>query len=162
LSARYLVALGSNRRHHRHGKPRDILGAALEELAAIGTVLARSRVIGSAPMGPAQRRFANAAAVVESELDPEAMLSALKRMEHEFGRRRSRRWGDRVLDLDIVLWDGGNWRSERLHVPHREFRDRDFVLGPARPIAADWRDPQSGLSVAQLYARLTKPRPMPR
>ncbi len=133
----------------------------MEELAALGTVHARSPVIGSAPIGPAQRRFANSVALVESELDPLAMLSALQRMEREFGRRRWRRWGDRVLDCDIVLWDGGWWTSDRLQVPHPEFRQRAFVLGPASSIAANWRDPCSGLSLAQLHVRLTKPRPVP-
>ncbi len=159
---RYLIALGSNRRHHHHGSPREIVAVAMEELAALGTVTARSPVIESAPLGPAQRQFANAAAVIESELAPEAMLRGLKWMEHEFGRRRGRRWGDRVLDCDIVLWSEGSWRSVPLEIPHPEFRLRDFVLGPAHTIAGDWRDPITGLSVAQLFARLTRPRAMPR
>lgn len=138
-----------------------MLAAALEELAALGTVSARSAIIASAPVGAAQRRFANAAALVDSELDPQAMLAALQRMEREFGRRRWRRWGDRVLDLDIVLWDGGVWRSANLKLPHPEFRSRSFVLGPASEIARDCRDPFTGLSLAQLHARLTKPRPVP-
>ncbi|WP_427965918.1 2-amino-4-hydroxy-6-hydroxymethyldihydropteridine diphosphokinase [Altererythrobacter sp.] len=162
MSSVYLVALGSNRRHHRYGSPRAVVLAAMEELAALGTVMARSRVVSTAPLGPAQRRFANAAALVESELDPQAMLAALQRMEREFGRRRWRRWGDRVLDCDIVLWSEGAWHSEDLQVPHPQFRARTFVLGPAAEIARGWRDPVSGLSVAQLFARLTQPRPAPR
>ncbi len=162
MSSRYLVALGSNRRHAGYGAPRAIVGAALEELAALGTVTARSDVIDSAPIGPAQRRFANAVAVVESELDPEAMLAALKWMEREYGRKRGRRWGDRVLDLDLVLWDGAIWRSPGLVIPHPEFRRRGFVLGPMRAIAGGWRDPVTGLTARQLHARLTRPRPVPR
>lgn len=134
----------------------------MEELAALGTVTARSASIDSAPIGPAQRRFANAAAVIESELDPEAMLAALKWLECEFGRRLWRRWGDRVLDLDLVLWSGGAWVSPKLVIPHAEFRERDFVLGPLHAIAGEWIDPVTGLSVRQLHARLTRPRPVPR
>ncbi|MEE1878472.1 2-amino-4-hydroxy-6-hydroxymethyldihydropteridine diphosphokinase [Erythrobacteraceae bacterium 1XM1-14] len=152
--------MGSNRRHHRFGPPVGVLAAALEELAALGTVLARSPVISTDPLGPAQRRFANAAALVESELDPQAMLAALQRLEREFGRRRWRRWGDRVLDCDIVLWDGGVWEGHDLTIPHPEFRLRDFVLAPAMSIAPQWHDPVSGLSISQLHARLTKPRPV--
>jgi 2-amino-4-hydroxy-6-hydroxymethyldihydropteridine diphosphokinase len=166
LSSTYLIALGSNRRHHLYGRPREIIGAAMEELAALGTVTARSAVIASAPMGAANRRFANAAAILESEYDPQALLSGLKRMESEFGRRSYRRWGDRVLDLDIVLWSGGVWRSKMLTIPHSDFRQRDFVLGPASAIAPDWRDPISGptqgLSLVQLNARLTRARTLPR
>lgn len=158
----YLVALGSNRRHGRNGSPCAVVGAALEELAALGTVVSRSSIIDSAPIGPARRRFANAAALVESELDPDAMLAALKRMEREFGRKRWRRWGDRVLDLDIVMWSGGAWSSAGLTIPHPEFRRRSFVLGPASEIASDWSDPVTGLTIAQIYARLTRSRPVPR
>lgn len=156
MSSTYLIALGSNRRHHLYGRPRDILRAAMEELASLGTVTARSSIIGTPPMGAAQRRFANAALVIESEYDPPAMLSGLKRMEREFGRRRGRRWGDRVLDLDIVLWSGGVWNSAQLTIPHVEYAGRDFVLTPAKAIAPDWKHPATGLSLAQLASRNKK------
>lgn len=138
----------------------------MEELTAFGTVIARSRVIASAPMGAAQRRFANAALVIESELDPPSLLAALKRMEREFGRRPGQRWGDRVLDGDIILWSGGVWcsgvRAGRLTIPHPAFAQRAFVLDPGCAIAPGWRDPASGLTLAQAHARLTRPRPLPR
>ncbi|TRD10995.1 2-amino-4-hydroxy-6-hydroxymethyldihydropteridine diphosphokinase [Erythrobacter insulae] len=154
MSSRYLIALGSNRRHHAYGRPRDVVRAAMEELSALGTVLKRSEIFRTPPMGAAQRRFANAAAVLESEYDPMALLAAAKRMEREFGRRRGRRWGDRVLDVDIVLWSGGVWSGSALEIPHQDYRHRDFVLIPANRIAADWRDPIGGLSIRQLAARI--------
>lgn len=158
----YLIALGSNRWHHRYGRPRQVLRAVMEELASLGTVSARSPIIATAPMGAAQRRFANAAVLIECEYDPPSMLAGLKRMERKFGRRRGRRWGDRVLDLDIVLWSGGVWDSPGLRVPHVEFCQRDFVLGPACVIARDWKDPVTGKSLAHLAARnrkCTRPKP---
>ena len=109
-----------------------------------------------------ERRFANAALVLESELDPPSLLAAAKRMEREFGRRPGQRWGDRVLDGDIILWSGGQWRSAGLSIPHPAFTMRDFVLTPARAVAPDWRAPASGLTVAHHHARLTRPRPLPR
>ncbi len=105
-------------------------------------------------MGAAVRRFANAACMIESEYDPPALLMGLKRMEREFGRRSGRRWGDRVLDLDIVLWSEGAYASRELIIPHPEFRKRSFVLRPAVQIAPAWRDPVSGLFVRHLAARL--------
>ena len=134
----------------------------MEECAAFGTVTARSPVIATPAMGAAQRRFANAALVLESELDPPSLLAALKRTEREFGRRPGQRWGDRVLDLDIVLWSGGAWRSGGLTIPHAAFAQRRFVLDPACAIAPDWRTPPHGLTLAQHQARLTRPRPLPR
>jgi len=136
--------------------------AAMDECAAFGTVTARSRIIATPAMGAAQRRFANAALVLESELDPPALLAALKRTEGEFGRRPGQRWGDRVLDCDIVLWSGGAWHSRGLTIPHPAYAQRRFVLDPACTIAPDWRTPLHGLTLAHHQARLTRPRPLPR
>ncbi|MFM7378434.1 MAG: 2-amino-4-hydroxy-6-hydroxymethyldihydropteridine diphosphokinase [Erythrobacter sp.] len=162
MSSTYLVALGSNRRHYRYGEPAGVVRAAMEECAAFGTVTARSPVIATPAMGAAQRRFGNAALVLESELDPPALLAALKRTEREFGRRPGQRWGDRVLDLDIILWSGGAWAAKALTIPHAAFAQRRFVLGPACTIAPDWRTPPRGLTLAHHQARLTRPRPLPR
>ena len=154
----YLVALGSNRRHGRHGVPAAVLAAALDELAAQGvTILDAAPVISSAPIGPSHRRYANGAALIETADSPPALLARLKAIERAFGRRAGRRWGSRVLDLDIVLWSGGIWASPGLSVPHPAFRERGFVLGPARTIAPDWRDPVTNHTLRHLAARLARP-----
>lgn len=151
---RYLVALGSNVRHHRHGAPPAVLRAALAALEEAGLSVERaSRVIATAPLGPSPRRYANAAAVVATELAPEAVLRRLKAIERAFGRRAGRRWAARVLDLDIVLWEGGPWASAALTVPHIAFRERRFVLEPAAAIAPGWRDPLTGRTLRQLARR---------
>ena len=158
---RYLVALGGNRRT-RHGSPRATLTAAIDALAVSGLrVEAVSPVIDSAPLGPSRRRFANAAAVVATALRPPALLASLQAIERAFGRRRGRRWGERALDCDIVLWSGGRWRSRALTIPHPAWRQRAFVLAPVSAIAADWRDPVTGLRPRHLLRRLTRPLPLP-
>lgn len=161
---RYLIALGSNRWHHRHGAPRSILAAAGAALRGAGlTILAEAPVVSSAPVGPSLRTYANGAVVVETRLAPPDLLAVLQRIEAAFGRtRRARRWSARVLDLDVVLWSGGCWADPQLIIPHLHFRERDFVLGPARQIGPDWRDPLTGLTLRQLHARLTAPRPIPK
>lgn len=153
----YLVALGSNRRG-RHGGPRAELRAAVAALDAMegARVTAVAPVIETAPIGPSIRRYANGAAIVETTESPDALLRRLKAIERGFGRRRGRRWGARVLDLDIILWSGGTWGNRVLTVPHPAFRERDFVLVPACAIAAHWRDPVSGHSVRCLHARLRR------
>jgi len=151
----YAIALGSNRRS-RHGSPEANLRAALASIPGVGAV---SKIRATPALGPAGRSFANAAAIVETELDPDALLAALKAIERDFGRRPGRRWGPRVLDLDIVLWSGGAWDGPGPIVPHPAFRERAFVLQPLAEIAPDWRDPLSGATMRQLFARLTAPRP---
>lgn len=150
----YAIALGSNR-WSRHGPPAATLCAALAALEARQT----SRIRATAPLGSAGRAFANAVAIVESALTPDELLSHLKELERAFGRRGARRWGPRVLDLDIILWSGGAWAGPGPVIPHREFRNRRFVLEPLAEIAPAWRDPLTGASVRQLLARLTAPRP---
>lgn len=158
MRQRYLIALGSNRRHHRFGSPERVLAAALAQLARDRIkVLRAAPVLRSAAVGPSLRRYANGAALVETRHDPEALLGVLKAIERAFGRRRGgQRWSARVLDLDIVLWSGGAWSSPGLTIPHPLFRTRDFVLGPAAAIAARWRDPLTGLRVGHLAARLQR------
>ena len=141
-----------------------MLRAALAalETARIG-IEATSRIVASAPLGPSRRRYANAAAVISSGLTPDDLLAALKAVERNFGRKpRAARWSARVLDLDIVLWSGGAWSSPSLELPHAAFRARAFVLIPARTVAPEWRDPHTALTIRQLAARLTRPRPLPR
>ena len=140
-----------------------MIGAALAALDAAGlAVRARSPVLTSAPLGPSRRRYANAAALVDSHLEPEDVLDRLQALEQGFGRRRrGARWGARVLDLDLVLWSGGAWESERLTIPHPAFRQRRFVVAPAAAIAPAWRDPGTGRTLRQLAARLTRAKPLP-
>lgn len=155
----YIIALGSNRPHGRYGAPARIIRAALEKLAL--PVPAFSNIIQSRPIGPSNRAYANAVALIETELDPPALLDRLKMTERALGRRNGQRWGARVIDLDIILWSCGSWTSPGLCIPHPAFRTRHFVLKPLCEIAPDWRDPVTGLSAVHLKARLDRKRPHP-
>ncbi|PAX07649.1 2-amino-4-hydroxy-6-hydroxymethyldihydropteridine diphosphokinase [Sphingomonas lenta] len=154
-TATYLVALGSNRRS-RWGSPERTVAAALD---AIGGVIAASPLLGTPAMGPSSRRFVNAVALVESAEEPPAMLERLKRIERGFGRRPGRRWGARVIDLDLIGWSGGTWAGPGLVVPHPSFRERRFVLAPLAAVAPRWRDPVTGRTARQLLALVDRRRP---
>ncbi len=131
-----------------------MIAAAVERLHAEGLeVVAVAPLIDSAPIGPARRRFANGALIVASDLPPRALLALLKRIEADFGRRRGRRWGDRVLDLDLLLWSGGAWHDDRLTIPHPEMGARRFVLDPLGAIIGHWPDPATRRHVRQLATR---------
>ena len=156
----YALALGSNRRHGTHGAPADVVRAAQVALGPAGMEIEAFSVIRSTPaLGPAGRGFANAAAVVSTDLEPAELLRRLKSLERAFGRRGGRRWGPRVLDLDIILWSGGAWADRGLVIPHPSFRDRLFVLEPLAEIAPDWRDPITGSTVRQLLHRQQRRKP---
>jgi 2-amino-4-hydroxy-6-hydroxymethyldihydropteridine diphosphokinase len=152
-ASRYAIALGSNRPHGRHGAPAAVLRAAMAELRALGTVELCSPSHRTEALGPAGRSFVNAALILRSELDPFALLAALKRIERAFGRRPGRRWGPRVLDLDIILWSGGRLSSRRLNIPHPALASRAFVLLPLAQIAPAWRVPGTGRAVRHLAFR---------
>ena len=153
----YAIAIGSNRPHGRFGRPAGVVEAAIARLDEEFGLFDASPIVLNAAHGGAGRDFANAVTLVESQLEPPALLSELKRMEREFGRRRGRRWGARVLDLDIALWSGGKHRSRHLTVPHPQLARRSFVLQPLAAIAPSWR--LGGLTIAHLAHRLARRRP---
>jgi 2-amino-4-hydroxy-6-hydroxymethyldihydropteridine diphosphokinase len=129
-----------------------VVEAAIARLDAEFGLFDASPIVLNAAHGGAGRDFANAVALVESDLEPQQMLATLKSIEREFGRRGGRRWGSRVLDLDIVLWSGGEFRSPRLTIPHPRLSERSFVLQPLATIAPNWR--VGRLRVRHLAARL--------
>ena len=161
---RYLIGIGSNKRHGVFGKPDQVVREAIGWLDSDGLHLGiAARRVESSPIGPSRRRYVNSVVLIVSRLPPPEVLERLKIIEKRFGRRGGgQRWGARVLDLVIVLWEGGLWRSPGLFIPHPDFRNRTFVLGPALELAPDWRDPLTGLTLRQLHARLTRPRPLPK
>ena len=154
----YAIALGSNRRHGRFGRPAGVVEAAISRLDEQFELFDASPIVLNKAIGGAGRDFANAVALVASSLGPTDMLSSLKSMEREFGRRPGRRWGERVLDLDLAAWDGGIYRARGLTIPHSRLAERDFVLGPLAAIAPGWRI-AGPLSVRHLLSRLGKGRP---
>lgn len=154
----YAIALGSNRSHGRHGRPSGVIQAAIAELDRRFGLFDASPIILNPADGGAGRDFANAVALIESDLDPEPLLDELKAMEREFGRRSGRRWGARVLDLDIVLWSGGSHRSARLTVPHPRLHQRGFVLQPLLATAPGWKV-AGPLTVRHLAHRLARRAP---
>ena len=157
MSQLYAIAIGSNRPHGRFGRPAAVVEAAIARLDEEFGLFDASPIVLNSAHGGAGRDFANAVALVESDLDPPALLSRLKTLEREFGRRAGRRWGPRVLDLDILLWSGGRFRTRRLTVPHPRLARRGFVLQPLAAIAPRWR--VGPLAIRHLAHRLARRRP---
>jgi len=154
----YAIAIGSNRPHGRFGRPPQVVEAAIARLDADFGLFDASPILINPACGTAGRDFANAVALVESSLSPPAMLAELKSIERDYGRRPGKRWGPRVLDLDIVAWSGGKWRSRSLTLPHVHAVRRGFVINPLAAIAPNWRL-QGGLGARHYAHRLSRPVP---
>lgn len=148
-----LIGLGSNL-----GDRRQTLDWACQRLAEAHEtkVVAQSRWHQTAPIGGPgdQRPFLNGALCVETSLEPEVLLGLLQEIENERGRRRAERWGPRVLDLDLLLYDQLILSTPRLSVPHPRMAWRRFVLEPAVEVAAGMVHPSTGWTIEELLAHL--------
>ncbi|MDG2958651.1 2-amino-4-hydroxy-6-hydroxymethyldihydropteridine diphosphokinase [Exercitatus varius] len=141
------IALGSNL-----NAPVEQLNTAVKAIAALPqtSVEKVSSYYGSKPMGPQdQPDYVNAVLQIQTELSPPALLDELQRIENEQGRVRLRRWGERTLDLDILLYDNLKMQSERLTIPHYDMQNREFVIVPLAEIAPE-RILPDGKTVAEL------------
>lgn len=127
------IALGSNL-----NQPIEQLQSALQAINRLPQtqLLNVSSFYQSKPLGPQdQPDYLNAVACIETTLQPIALLDALQYIENEQGRVRLRRWGERTLDLDILLYDNLQLQSERLTIPHYDMKNREFVMIPLLEIA---------------------------
>ncbi len=137
------VALGSNL-----DDPRMQVGRALEALGALPSTrcVLRSSLYRSPPFGPVEQpEFVNAVAGLLTELEPLAMLAALKELESQLGRARPVvRWGPRRIDLDLLVHGTVRSDTEALRLPHPGIAERAFVLVPLAEIAPDLKVPGIG------------------
>jgi 2-amino-4-hydroxy-6-hydroxymethyldihydropteridine diphosphokinase len=149
---RIAIALGSN-----VGDREQYLKDAIAALSPVVSNLHLSRLLETEPVDMAgeQRRVINAAATGETELPARALLERMLEIERQLGRTRPQPGAARTVDLDLILF-GGEVIDEppSLIVPHPRFRERRFVLEPLVDVAADWTDPVSGLTIAQLLENL--------
>ncbi len=133
--ARVFIALGANL-----GNPVQQINSAVESIAAHPkiNVTAMSKIYRSKPHGPQEQNdFINAVIEVRTSLPPLALLSELQKIEHQHGRQHDHqhdkgipRWGPRLLDLDIILYDDITMTSNTLTLPHPYAHQREFVIQP--------------------------------
>jgi 2-amino-4-hydroxy-6-hydroxymethyldihydropteridine diphosphokinase len=142
----HAIALGSN-----EGEREAHLRAAVEAISRLGSLLAVSPLFETDPVGPADGRFLNAALLLGCTLEPEAVMAELLRIEASLGRVRRERWGNRVIDLDLLLSSERVLTTPVCTVPHPLFHRRGFVLAPLVTIASRMRVPTLEETVQELY-----------
>ena len=151
--ARCLLGFGANL-----GDRRKTLECSVDVLRAVENVkvVAVSRWHRSQPVGgPAgQGEFLNGVVVVETALEPHVLLLVVGQIEDQFGRKRGVRWAARTLDIDLLLYGEQTIKLPDLEIPHPQMHLRQFVLGPATEVAADWVHPQFNQTIAQLHQQL--------
>jgi len=150
------IALGANLPSPA-GPPEATLAAAVDRLASLGAITARSSLYSTAPVGVAdQPRFLNAVIALETSCGPLELLGAVLTFEREFGRDRltSLPDGPRTLDLDILFYGDLVLSEAALEIPHPRLAERAFVLVPLNEIAPQLRDPRRGQTASQLLANL--------
>lgn len=146
------IALGSNL-----GDKEANLRQALKMLLVKGLqIRSVSSFFKTEPYGVTdQPEFINAVACVKTDLAPEKLLKLLLDTELEMGRVRLRHWGERNIDLDLLLYDDLIYYSEKLVLPHSDMQNRLFVLQPLSEIAADKIHPVYKKSIQNLLKSLT-------
>ena len=105
-----------------------------------------------------QDKFLNGMLELKTLLTPEELLDVIHEIEEEAGREHTVRWGPRVLDLDIIMYDALVLDTEQLVIPHVDMQNRDFVLIPLMEIAPALRHPVLNKTVGQLRNELEKAR----
>ena len=148
---RVYIGIGSNL-----GDRRANTVEAIDRVKALPAtkVVRSSSLYESEPLGDAKTWFVNSVIELETELPAEQLLKRLKAIEEAMGRKRvkGKRWGSRIIDLDILLVDQDVIEKRTLRVPHKEMHKRRFVLMPLAELAPHVIHPQLGQSVSTLLA----------
>lgn len=129
------IGLGAN-----IDRPSEQIVSALRAINNIETtqLIEWSSLYHSKPLGPEdQPDYTNAVAAIDTQLSPLELLDALQNIEQQQGRVKLRHWGERCIDLDVLLFGNETLNSERLNIPHHELKNRSFVVQPLLEIAPD-------------------------
>ena len=137
------------------GPVRENFARALRSMEKYARVLAVSSLYESDPVGPQdQPKFTNAVVKAETELSPFELLDHLKAIEKEIGRKKTKRWGPRVIDLDIIFYGDLVISTDSLVIPHPRAHERRFVLEPLLEIEPSAWHPAENMAVRDICSEL--------
>ncbi|HOQ33031.1 MAG TPA: 2-amino-4-hydroxy-6-hydroxymethyldihydropteridine diphosphokinase [Candidatus Hydrogenedens sp.] len=143
------LSIGSNL-----GERFDNITNAIRKLNEISKTKVKkaSNIYETEPVGNRnQPTFLNIAVEIETELSPLELLSEIKKIEYQLGRTpQQERWGPRIIDIDIILYNDSIINDVQLVLPHAEFRNRRFVLQPLADLCGSKVDPITGKTIEEL------------
>ena len=140
------IGIGSNL-----GNRIENCNEGLEQISKMSEIVKTSSLYESEPVGVEnQPKFINAVVHIKTLLSPFNLLDSLKLIEKKVGRKKTFRWGPRVLDLDILFYDKLILNDEKLTIPHSELHNRIFTLMPMAEIEPNFEHPTINKSVDKL------------
>ena len=154
---RVYIGLGSNL-----GDRKANIREAEERLSKLPEtrIVKASSLYESEPLGDAKTWFVNNVLELETEFEPDELLKRTRAIEAAMGRKRvkGKRWGSRIIDLDILLFDNQTVSKRTLKIPHPEMHKRRFVLLPLSELAPHVTHPQLGAAISELLGGLKDPK----
>lgn len=148
--AQVTIALGSNLDypHHQLQEAKTFLISLSE------TEIKHSPIYATEPVGPSENDFLNAVLSIYTDLNPELLFDKLKQQERNQGRpSRYPKWTARTIDLDIIAYDDLALQTDTLIIPHKEYRNRLFVLRPLKDVFPNWKDPVTAQHIDELIEK---------
>jgi 2-amino-4-hydroxy-6-hydroxymethyldihydropteridine diphosphokinase len=146
------IGVGSNL-----GNRKDNFLEALDRLAKLPDtkILKESSLYESEPLGDSKDWYVNGAIEIETKFKPDMLLKKFKNIERAMGRKKvKKRWGARIIDLDILLYDALVLKKKNLQIPHPEMPNRKFVLIPLIEIAPQVIHPELGVTISELLVKV--------
>lgn len=146
------IGIGSN-----VGDRRENFLEALSRVAKLPDtkITKESSLYESEPLGDSKQWYVNGAIEIETKFKPDMLLKKFKNIERAMGRKKvKKRWGSRIIDLDILLYDALIMKKKNLKIPHPEMHSRKFVLVPLSEIAPQVIHPELGVSISELLVNV--------
>lgn len=148
LAHQVYIGIGSN-----VGDKKENFLEAIDRISKLPDtrVIKESSLYESEPLGDSKDWYVNGAIEIETKFKPDALLEKFKNIERAMGRKKvKKRWGARIIDLDILLYDAAVVKKKLLRIPHPELPHRKFVLIPLSEIAPQVIHPELGVTISEL------------